>query len=706
MINKQTFFFHQKKHPSIYTHLSSTKRNFPTAEYMNTTLITNTMIIQRFVGKCALAALLPLAALAGEKTTPASNPTMDDKDEKAFCRFVPERLDDFAWENDRIAFRMYGPKMWTIPAKRCSSGVDVWVKKVRYPIIDKWYKRGNYHQDKGEGADFYAVGKTLGCGGLGFWSNDKLHLNRHYVSHKVIKGEGDRIEFELTYAPLEIDGTSVTESKRISMETGSNLFKVQNTFRISGGGSVMAAVGIVLREGDDDLRHGKNWIGYAEPPSPKDGQTYCGLVLENPAEFKKTDGHALLLVPVNDGDTLTYRAGAAWSQGLDFKNGSEWMTYLQNQAESVSATPQKQAAPQTPDYFAKVDLAQSETSEYFKNWPAGKSPAEIGKKVSENFLPRGHYQDFNRVVYPEICTWYGAFRIARLTGDNALAEKLVRRFDPYLNPKNAKRFPNKFHVDYGVHGVIPLEIYRLTKDEKYKNLGMKRADHQWEKPTADGITRQARYWVDDIYMISAIQTSAHRVTGEMKYLDRAALTTATYIEKLQQPDGLFFHAADSPFYWGRGVGWFAAGMTEILRALPEDHPHYAPIMKGYKKMMSALAKHQSESGLWRQLVDKPEAWEETSSTGMYVYAMVTGVKRGWLDEQQYGPVARKGWLGLVDMLDDKSNMKNVCVGTNKAAKMVGNDLDAQYEYYLARPSVTGDYHGQAPLLWSAAAMLE
>lgn len=83
---------------------------------------------------------------------------------QAYCRFVPERLDDFTWENDRIAFRMYGPEMWTIPAKRCGSGVDVWVKKVRYPIINKWYKRKSYHRDEGEGADIYKVGKTLGCG--------------------------------------------------------------------------------------------------------------------------------------------------------------------------------------------------------------------------------------------------------------------------------------------------------------------------------------------------------------------------------------------------------------------------------------------------------------------------------------------------------------------------------------------------------------
>jgi len=264
--------------------------------------------------------------------TPASA-----EDGPCYARFVPERLDDFAWENDRVAFRMYGPKMWTMPKKRSSSGIDVWVKKVRYPIINKWmkYKRigGKYHTDTGEGADLYSVGKTLGCGGLGFWADGKLHVNRHYVTHKVIQGEGDRIKFELTYAPLEIDGKTVTETKRISMEAGSNLFKVQNTFHIEGGDSVMAAVGIILRDGPGQIRHGKNWLGYAEPQSDKDGQTYCGVVLKSPAKFKEADGHAMMLVPVKNGETLTYYAGGAWNKGLDFKTPTEWMTYLQTRAK-------------------------------------------------------------------------------------------------------------------------------------------------------------------------------------------------------------------------------------------------------------------------------------------------------------------------------------------------------------------------------------
>jgi unsaturated rhamnogalacturonyl hydrolase len=624
----------------------------------------------------------------------------------AFCRFVPERMDDFAWENDRVAFRMYGPELWKNPAKQCGSGIDVWVKKVRYPIIDKWMKDklkdSRYHIDTGEGADFYKVDKTLGCGGLGFWVNDNLLINRHFVTQKVIQGNGERIEFELTYAPLEVDGKTITETKRISMEMGSNLFKVENSFAISGGGSVMVAVGIVRRAGKDEVRNGPNWIGYAEPPGPENGQTYCGVVLSSPGTFKQTPDHVLMLAPVKDGQTLTYHAGAAWSKGLDFKNASQWMEYLREQSAKSNSPPDASTGKKAPD--SGVSSKKEAAMTFFRDWPEGKSPAAVGKKVAENFLPRGHYQDHKDFRYPDAIVWFGALKVAHETGDKELAGQLTRRYDTYR--KNPKLVPEKFHVDYAVLGIVPLELYRLTNDPALRKLGMHRADGQWHKPTADGVTSQARYWVDDIFMIAAIQTAAYRVTNDPRYLDRAALTSETYLKRLQKEDGLFWHAEDSPFVWGRGVGWYAAGMTEILKFLPPSHANYPGIIGGYEKMMAALLKNQAPSGLWRQLVDKPESWEETSGSAMFAYAMVTGVRRGWLDEETYGPVARKAWLALVDQIDDAGNLQQVCVGTNKGAKEVGSDLEKQYQFYMNRPRIAGDYHGQAPLLWTAAALLE
>ena len=353
-------------------------------------------------------------------------------------------------------------------------------------------------------------------------------------------------------------------------------------------------------------------------------------------------------------------------------------------------------------------VAEAKEPQAFTDWPAGASPTEIGKRIAENYVERPlDYElgKFATIWYPEVCAWYGALEFAKISGNKALQEKLIRRFDRFLLPENENRIPRKEHVDARVTGIVPLEIYLLTGDRKYLVEGLKFADGQWEKTTPDGITAEARYWVDDIFMISSLQAQAYRATGDAKYLDRAALTVATYLDKLQQPNGLFFHAADSPFYWGRGCGWYAAGMAELLSDLPSNHPKYAPIMEGYQKMMSGLLKYQSKEGLWCQLVDQPDSWQESSGSAMFAYAMVTGVKRGWLDEKTFGPVARKAWITLAGQLDEAGNIRNVCVGTNKAAKEVGPDSDKQLAYYLNRARSTGDYHGQAPVLWTAAAML-
>jgi rhamnogalacturonyl hydrolase YesR len=251
-------------------------------------------------------------------------------------------------------------------------------------------------------------------------------------------------------------------------------------------------------------------------------------------------------------------------------------------------------------------------------------------------------------------------------------------------------------VDFRVFGIVPLEIYMETGDKRCLELGRKLADAQWDKTTPDGITVEARYWIDDMYMLPAVQVQAFRATGDKKYLDRAALTMASYLDRLQQTNGLFFHGTNAPFYWSRGNGWMAAGSAELLRSLPKGHPHYARIMKGYKTMMASLLKYQGEDGLWHQLIDHPESWSETSGTGMFTFAMVTGVKNGWLDEKIYGPAARKAWLGLVSKLDKDANVADVCAGTNK-----GDNL----EFYLNRPRLLGDLHGQAPILWSASALL-
>jgi rhamnogalacturonyl hydrolase YesR len=357
-------------------------------------------------------------------------------------------------------------------------------------------------------------------------------------------------------------------------------------------------------------------------------------------------------------------------------------------------------------------FAQSLKADVFQAWPIGVSPKEIGNRIAARFVATPH-TNFNRpgppkvITYAETCAWYGALTFAGVTRNKALTKQLAGRFEPLLGRRDTL-IPVPDHVDYTVFGTVPLELYLQTKDQRYLKIGKTFADKQWGPPegkrvTAEshrfynkGLSWQTRLWIDDMFMISAVQSQAYRVTGNSVYIDKAANEMVFYLDSLQQPNGLFYHAPDVPYFWGRGNGWMAAGMSELLRSLTKDNPNRARIMEGYKKMMATLLQYQAEDGMWRQLVDDPASWKETSCTGMFTFAFITGVKEGWLHPSIYAPAARKAWLSLIKYINADGDITDVCEGTNKK-----NDR----QYYLDRKRITGDLHGQAPLLWCATAFL-
>jgi unsaturated rhamnogalacturonyl hydrolase len=345
----------------------------------------------------------------------------------------------------------------------------------------------------------------------------------------------------------------------------------------------------------------------------------------------------------------------------------------------------------------KVDLV---------HFPKGYSPEEVGNRLGNHFIPGKHFlHDGKWIHYAEVCTWLGALRFAEASKNADLMKKLQDRFDNLVN--NEKQLlPIKNHVDLNMFGSLPLEFYKVTNDKQYLNLGLPYADTQWKVPAdtsaeakawaKQGYSWETRLWIDDMFMITIVQAQAYRATGKTKYIDRAAKEMVMYLSKLQRPNGLFYHAQDVPYCWARGNGWMAAGMSELLLALPDNSPYRKPILDGYRKMMNSLRKYQNYDGMWNQLIDEPDFWPETSGSAMFAYAMILGVKHGWLDADVYTPVARNAWLALVNYINKNDDVTEVCVGTNKK-----NDK----QYYFDRPRIAGDYHGQAPMLWCAYALL-
>ena len=340
------------------------------------------------------------------------------------------------------------------------------------------------------------------------------------------------------------------------------------------------------------------------------------------------------------------------------------------------------------------------------DFPQGYTPEEVGNRLAYRFAEKYRMKGRNGIGYADTFNWMGALKYAAITKDERLLKLLQDKFDSLCTVKK-QILPKKTHVDWNMFGSLPLEWYQITKEKRYLDLGMAYADTQWEVPAnakpkekewdAKGYTWQTRLWIDDMYMITIVQTQAYRVTGDRKYIDRAAKEMVLYLDELQRPNGLFYHAPDVPFYWGRGNGWMAAGMSELLRCLPEDHKDRPRILKGYRKMMKSLKKYQADNGLWNQLIDEPDCWTETSGSAMFTFAFITGVKQGWLKAKTYGPAARKAWMALIPYINGKNDVREVCIGTNKKNSK---------QYYYDRPRHTGDYHGQAPYLWCTVALLE
>lgn len=242
---------------------------------------------------------------------------------------MPERKDDIAWENDRIAFRIYGPALEA--TGEISSGIGVWVKNTRRPVIDDWCKSGDYHRDHGEGGDFYKVGRTCGCGGTAVWADGRLHFGNNWVRHRFLRNGLDLVEFEAEYAPWRVGPRTITETRRISLRLGSNFNRIECRYQVEPPGDLLVAIGIVERPSEGRVRWNRQegWFSYWEPESPPNGAIACA-VWAPPAQIAdivRAEGHHLVLVTVPAERPLVYAAGAGWSKG-DFPSPEQWEAYV------------------------------------------------------------------------------------------------------------------------------------------------------------------------------------------------------------------------------------------------------------------------------------------------------------------------------------------------------------------------------------------
>ena len=254
-------------------------------------------------------------------------------DYRVYGRFVRERHDDFAWENDLVAHRMYGPDLETTKKEPLvSSGIDVWAKRVPRLLVNEWYLTDDYHQDHGDGADFYSVGKTRGCGGLGVWANEKLAVSRNFTASRVLANGPIRLIFELDYAPWDAGGTKVSETKRVTLDAGTFFNRFESTFTTRRT-PLPIAIGISKHPGgiatlDPATASLRVW----EPvDGGKSGYLACAIVLPPGSSVaeKVTDENFLTLTPAKPGEPLRYYVGSTWDRAGRVADAQAWAGEIQ-----------------------------------------------------------------------------------------------------------------------------------------------------------------------------------------------------------------------------------------------------------------------------------------------------------------------------------------------------------------------------------------
>ncbi|MDG6099907.1 DUF4861 domain-containing protein [Alteromonas sp. ZYF713] len=271
------------------------------------------------------------------QSTAEEGTSIEPNQVKAYAKFVPERRDDFAWENDKVAFRVYGP---AAPLAGHASGVDAWLKKVNYSVIDKWYSMHfsgqSYHEDRGEGYDPYHTGISRGVGGSAVWINETPYYGHNFTRYEIHQNNADEVKFTLYYE-FETPIGMVEEIKNVSLALGSRMYNVDSTFHLNGApASMPIAIGVATHDEKATVYKNKQegWIAAWEEIDNQGLGTAAAIapnkidsIIHTPSE-EKDESHIWLITQTTSEGKLTYRAGFAWEGDGEITTVEQWKEYL------------------------------------------------------------------------------------------------------------------------------------------------------------------------------------------------------------------------------------------------------------------------------------------------------------------------------------------------------------------------------------------
>lgn len=370
--------------------------------------------------------------------------------------------------------------------------------------------------------------------------------------------------------------------------------------------------------------------------------------------------------------------------------------------------------------------------------PIGIVDSATGKSASlEKLPPRPALEqtDLLMVTYEWGVTYSGMLRTAEVTGDARYKDYVHERLSTIATlAAQVKRNPSKqsnAEPQRGPQRVLSLSamIEPASLDDsgsmcaamiKAQSAGVGGTLRPWidnylsfvatkQFRLSDGTLARNRpmpssLWLDDLYMSVPCLAQAGKLTGDTRFFDDAVAQILQFAERMFVPErGLFMHGwvqdmdPHPVFHWGRANGWAIMSMVELLAVLPEQHPQRSRVMDLFRAHAQGLAAVQGHAGLWHQLLDRSESYEETSASAMFVYAFARGINAGWLDPLAYGPATSLGWNALAEKVNEKGQVEGTCVGT-------GMGWDPMF--YMYRPVHVLAAHGYGPVLLAGAEMIE
>ena len=416
--------------------------------------------------------------------------------------------------------------------------------------------------------------------------------------------------------------------------------------------------------------------------------------------------------------TLSALPAAGFDPG-DGKSFARWMTF---QAPDVAIEIVDGATPligsggvDTFDRVIRLPASDAALGSTLQAAKPGRSPVHemVAARVQRDPLAVAQllakrYPETPGISYIPAVAWVQSLRLADITGDESLREKVRQQTLPWIagdKPLLGDRVQltavagTMIFAELAGAGIQAGGAGRVSTASERDAAGVL-ADQgaaAAAKEKTPAVPEYGQGWTDDMFMATAILARTAMRPGRAGDLDTAVRLLTAYAGRLQRPDGLFNHALDGPAAWGRGNGFAALGLMEALARMPASHPSRATLLDILRRQMAAVRAHQAPDGAIRQIIDEPGAYREESATAMLMSVMARGVRMGWLDAS-YGPAVQRAWRALSAHVADDGTVVDVCASTGAGPTR---------RYYFDRPAVTGaDDRGGAMALLAALEMHE